>query len=459
MKPVRFLFFSTLTLLFGATSVVAQALDCTAIFRAALAAASENCAFLERNQACLAYGSVMLTLNEGDAASLQPGDRVDASTISTLAQTAESGWALTIMQLQFNQPDSAPEYNSVLMVLGNVSLDQHLVEMQFAEADEEIPGMYAQINAGLGDDGRPSPLQSLSFASTSGSPCDDALPNGIVIQSPNLTPADVAYLPTQVQINDWRFALGSTVFVAVEQTGEMIAEVFEHFATVSAEDGSILVVAGEGIELPADTPSVSNEDGTVVIVPRPTPEESLFSGIWDVLFGEEEIVNRTPSNSPGSGRVESITPAGQIVRDGIWKYEVYDDYSFGDCIMNIWNEQLIVDYIMLDEVLDVSADGRPTMMRFFDTDYQLDPHEDDSGGYEARKWALGNMIYEQITLYTMPYYIYGRFIGIIRDEYAARNCIHIVHYSISSCLMDVFYDDTAGDGDCPAEIHTVMGTR
>ena len=458
MKTIfRTLIYALLVGIFGAVSALAQ-LDCPAIFQQALESARVNCAGLERNQACFAYGSASLEAAEGydGAVFAAPGDHIDASAIGSLNQSAESGWALTVMRLQLNQPDAAPAYNSVLLLMGDVSLQQEAVEQPVSALDEEMPGMSEQLNEALGEDGIPAPLQGFSFTSAADSPCAAELPHGIVIQSPNLTPVDAAYLPTAVRVNGWDLSLGSTVLVNTLESGETVAEVLEHFMTAGGQDGDVLVLAGQGIELPAGTPFVGSEDGTVVVVPRPTPEEEGDSWL-DELLGEEEVANRPPDDSATTGRVEMVTQDSQIVAGGVWKLEFYDDMSYGDCIMNFWADELEPDYISLEQIMEFDGEGLPTSIKWLEHDYDL---EDLGYRYEGRNWALEGMIYEQIDVSPVtPYYIHGRFIGIVRDPYAPRACIHIVPYSLSSCLMDAMYDQTDGSGDCPIEIHAAMGTR
>ncbi|MCC6614152.1 MAG: hypothetical protein IT320_11790 [Anaerolineae bacterium] len=474
MKPVRILIYALLVGVFGVASAYAQALDCPALFRAAVAAAAEHCAGLERNQACLASGSATLvpTADHAGASFAQPGDRIDAAAIDSLTQTGGASWALTVMRLQLNQADTAPEHNSVVFVMGDVSLQQQLPDPTVVEEDGELAEMQDQINETLGEDGVPSPMQAFNLTTAAEQACGDELPHGVIVQSPNLTPADEGYLPTQLWINGWSFSLGSTVLVNAETDGSAAVEVLEHYATVAGEDGDVTVLVGQGIDLPPGTPYVGNEDGTVVVAPRPTPEAaedgSLFDGLLDELFGEEEeqIANRPPRRSNNSGKLEALTDDDQIAPAGIWRFDMNSESSAGDCVMNIWAGQLQeVDYIELTDMIHLDPAGYPSGLSFFGMDYSLSASQSFTFGrtasdhYVARKWPLGDMVYEQFNIDRItPFYISGRFTGIVRGS-GSHYCLHIVTFSLESCLMDVIYDETDGRGICPAEIHQAMGTN
>jgi len=474
MKPVRILIYVLLVGVFGVASAYAQALDCPALFRAAVAAAAENCAGLERNQACLASGAASLTptADHAGASFAQPGDRIDAAAIDSLAQTGGDNFALTVMRLQLSQPDTAPEHNSVVFVLGDVSLQQQMPDLSAVETDAELAEMQDQINQTLGEDGVPSPMQAFNLTAAVEQACGDELPHGVIVQSPNLTPADEGYLPTQLWINGWGFSLGSTVLVNAEMDGGAAVEVLEHYATVAGEDGDVTVLVGQGIDLPPGTPYVGSEDGTVVVVPRPTPdaadESGLFDGLLDELFGEEEeqVANRPPRRSNNTGRVEELIDDDQIASSGIWRFDMNSESSAGDCAMNVWAGQLQeFDYIELTDMIHLNPAGNPAGLTFFGLDYALsasDGFVSNLGGsdhYVARNWPLGDAVYEQFNIDRItPFYISGRFTGVVRG-FGSHYCLHIVTFSLESCLMDVIYDETRGQGICPAEIHQAMGTN
>lgn len=460
--------------IFGVAGVFAQTLDCPALFRAAVAAAAEKCAGLERNQACLASGSASLspTADYADAAFAQPGDRIDAAAIDSLTQTGGAGWALTVMRLQLNQPDAAPDYNSVLMLLGNVSLQQQAADPAAPANDARVADLTAQVNEALGEDSLPSPLQAFTFTSAADQPCGSELPQGLILQSPNLTPTDGGYLPTEAWVNGWHFALGSTVLVNADADGTTAVEVLEHYAAVGGQDGEVVVLVGQGVDLPAGTPSVSNEDGTVVVVPRPTPEpeDGIFEDLLEELFGEEEVANRPPTPRADTGTVEEIIESdSEIIPYGIWKFEVYSEASRGDCAFNLWQDLIgKSEFISLDEMVHLNSDGHPTSFSLFGIDYSFTSTSgitfgggtlSDNGRYEAFKSPMGDLVFEWLRLDVItPFYLQGRLIGNIRDNFAPRGCVHVFQFELTSCLVDVIYDETSGNGECPAEIHQAIGT-
>ncbi len=172
----------------------------------------------------------------------------------------------------------------------------------------------------------PASLRAFTFAVAPDSPCAEALPQGVILQSPNLTAADDGYRPTEITINDWCFALGSTVLVNAGSDGEIVADVLEHYASIGAQDGDVLVLVGQGVELPEGTPHVTSEDGSITVVPHPTPEEGLFGGLMDELFRRRSR-NRPPQTntdgSDGTGRVEYVSQGiTSSCRKGIWRFSL-----------------------------------------------------------------------------------------------------------------------------------------
>jgi len=458
---------STVVLLLFVLNVVAvfaQAVDCLAAFQTALDAAAENCADLGRNQACLAYGSASLTSAEGaaDDAFTQPGDRVDAAAIAQLAQTGADGWALTLLRLQLNQPDEAEEHNTVLLLMGDL-------ELTAAEWPEVRPSPTSEY---IEESTQSAPLSAFNVDNSNAGPCAGQLPTGVLIQSPNLKPADEGYQITRLFINGWDFALGSTVLVNTFEGGETVAEVLEHYASIGGQDGDVLVLAGQNIELPPGTPFVGSEDGSIVVVPTnqtesPTTadDHGIINDLLQDLLGTEEVANRQPEPPPDNaetmqGNVATgFTNSINIFTDGFWVYDVGMSSFMGDCLMA--NPDMFPsssEIITLDERVVTSPDGSLYGFNYVSMgmDTVLPFEEWDANQYvaEDRMGIVTTLIdLEVVTRFMMQ----GTITGIIGD--GVQLCVIETPILLESCVVDAFYGATNGNGVCPADIHDAMGTR
>jgi hypothetical protein len=436
----------------GISMAAAQALDCPALFQEALAAARTNCEDVSRNEACLAYGS--LSTDAGELS--EAGERIDLTEVSELTQSAENGWGLTVMRLQLNQPDETEDLNSVVMLLGDVTLT----------ADELIAGPPSAREEYLGEEPPVSaPLSAFDFTSNAEGLCGEVLPSGILIQSPNLTPEDEGFLPTQIQINDRRFTLGSTVLINTDAEGGTVAEVLEHYTSVSGEDGEALVLAGEAIELPADVPFVGNEDGSIVVVgsdgQQPVDEGSTWDFLDDLL-GDDTVANRpVPPPAENGGGVVLNNASGwtntvEVFTDGFWRYGVGESTYFGECLgIELPSFEEI---ITLDERVNYDADG--SLLGFIypvmGTETVIPFEQYGANWYlaEDRMGIVTTLIDLEVAT---PFFMFGSISGVVGD--GVNICVTETPILLESCIVDAFYGTTNGNGLCPASVHDAMGTR
>jgi hypothetical protein len=436
----------------GVSIAAAQALDCPVLFQEALAAAQDNCADISRNEACLVAGS--LTTDAGDFS--EAGSLIDLSEVTELTQSAENGWGLTVMKLQLNQPEEAEDQNSVVMLLGDVTLTvDELIDAPPTPQEEyldEAPPV-------------PAPLSAIDFTSAVESPCGDALPVGVLIQSPNLTPVDEGYETTQIQINDRRFSLGSTVLISTDAAGGTVVDVLEHYASVSGQDGDALVLAGQSLELPADVPYVGSEDGSVVVVGSSTGASTDDSSVLDYLddlLGEDTVANR-PVTPPAEDAATTLNEASgwtnttEVFTDGFWMYDVGETTTFGDCLFLAELPQS-QEIITLDERINYDEDG--TLLGFVYPVMGVEsilPFEQLGADWYAAVDRMG-IVSTQIDLEVQTQFVMsGSITGVIGD--GVQLCIAETKILLMSCMVDALYGSTDGSGVCPADIHEAMGTR
>jgi hypothetical protein len=107
----------------------AQEETCPAIVQTALTALDAACSGTERNQVC--YGNVRVqatpTGNIADFVFDTPGDIVSVSALGTLAlspmDTVAGDWGVALLRLQANLPDTLPGQNVIMLLFGEVVID------------------------------------------------------------------------------------------------------------------------------------------------------------------------------------------------------------------------------------------------------------------------------------------------------------------------------------------------
>jgi hypothetical protein len=463
MKALIHTFGVTLfTLIFGTFGTMAQALDCPALFTAAAQAAFENCSDLQRNQACVASGTVSMTDVNGESLSVSYGDRIDVSTIGSFQQTSEEGWGFTIMQLQLSQPAEVVEHNTVLMVLGDVAvtvdepvdflpqvdgMSEEVVEALAIEAEEDVS----------------APFTSFQFESLESS-CSDELPNGILLQSPNLTPGDEGYLATNLTINNWTVSMGSTAY-AETGDGTTLFSVLEHFGFFSSSEGDgAMVGAGQSAALPDIPRTVSNEDGSVVVTDGPLPEDTSISEyLGDLLnnLGNREPEAPAQNQLPQtSGTVaEGGEPDIRLFTDGFWYFDVGETDVFGGDMCRPFDVSPLDGLITLDDYINVDENG--DLLGFIwpimgvETTMPFEDYNLSNFYITSAKDVIGDTIISVSVVSPMMAEVrVSQFLN-----YISTTCVFRTSILMSSCMLDVYYGKTDGTGRCPREAHEGMGTR
>jgi hypothetical protein len=312
MLPIRKLLWTGLVGLW-VTSVAAQA-DCPAIVQTALDATDAACVGTGRNQAC--YGNIDLSVvpQEGsppfdfDA----PGDIVDVAGVRSLEleplDAASDIWGIALLRLQANIPETLPGQNVTFLLFGDVEIrnavegnlepaivnvtvsgninvrggpssgDERvgaLADGETVVADGQSPdGTWLRIQLADSTSGWVSadlvtadgdvslltvvdplalppppltPMQAFYFQTgINDAPCEEAPDSGILIQTPEGA-GQISFT-----VNDVNIQLGSTAYLQAQSDGEMMVNVIEHQATVSAQGVTQSVPAGSRVRVPLD---------------------------------------------------------------------------------------------------------------------------------------------------------------------------------------------------------------
>src|SRR5947209_2983572 len=120
MKHFRKLIYFLLALCF--TTVLAQATDCSAIVKQALADVQQVCGSTGRNQACYGYVSLQATPREGvqNFSFTKAGDIANVADLASLQLTpldpVKNTWGIAMMKLQANLPDTLPGENVTFLM-------------------------------------------------------------------------------------------------------------------------------------------------------------------------------------------------------------------------------------------------------------------------------------------------------------------------------------------------------
>lgn len=116
-------------LLLAAAPVLAQSQDCSVLTQQALAASSQFCSSLGRNQVC--YGNNQIEASGWDGVALpefsEPGNLASVFDLSQLVtaplDTVSNTWGVAVLSLQANLPETLPGQNVTFVVFGNTQLD------------------------------------------------------------------------------------------------------------------------------------------------------------------------------------------------------------------------------------------------------------------------------------------------------------------------------------------------
>jgi hypothetical protein len=284
---------------------------CPDIVRQALTTTADLCEETGRNQAC--YGHSLLEAKPQPNVSRlkfdQEGDVVKVDHLRSLRLSVmddnTGAWGISLMRLQANLPDSLPDKNITLLLLGDVEIDQAVTAVTTLEATVHtagninvrqtpsldarvitslVPGQVVTADGRLADnswvrvrlpDNRGTgwvagwllfsesdfknlrvveassryygPMQAFYFRSgLNDALCAEAPNSGLLIQTPEGV-AEVTLLINEVDIQ-----IGSTVFFQAQSGGDMVIRVIEGSAQVSAFDTTYKATAGNQITVPLD---------------------------------------------------------------------------------------------------------------------------------------------------------------------------------------------------------------
>jgi hypothetical protein len=300
MKQLAFLVLSLL----GIISIVAAQAECPDIVQDAIEVVGEDCAAVERNQACYGNGSIDVEpqvgaeLDEFDSR----GDQISIVDIETmsLSELNESlnEWGVALLSVQANLPDTLPGQNLTVLLFG---------EVQIENAGDSMEAFY--FSSGVGE-----------------SACNEA-PNGMLIQ----TPEDAGTI--ELVINDVGVELGSTAYIAAEPDGLLTFALLEGASTLTVEDEAVKLEAGTFSTVDLD------EDGLAADVPsEPLPIEGNLelpilplSALPREIDFEQGDTATTDSSTSSNNSGERIIP-----RSGSWTYVSGDVQAEGaDCMPQI----------------------------------------------------------------------------------------------------------------------------
>jgi hypothetical protein len=112
--------------------VTAQVADCPASVNEILATLGDNCAAMNRNQAC--YGNIAIDVTTQDGAPSfefdSVGDVIDAGAIQTIRLSPYQSvdeWGLALLKLQANIPDSLPGQAVTMLLFGDTEIENRVV--------------------------------------------------------------------------------------------------------------------------------------------------------------------------------------------------------------------------------------------------------------------------------------------------------------------------------------------
>ena len=258
--------------------------NCPNIVKAALAVTNNQCARTGRNKAC--YGNNSATVEpQAGVTNLNfsnPGDIADLQAIRTLhlsgMDAATNQWGVALMRIQADLPDTSPQDNVTLLLFGNVDLTDaspqasavrptqtaELLNGQLSATPSETVLLTAtpaaESNATVTAEPSPAyiykPMQAFYFKSGAGtSPCAEAPPDGILIQSPR------GKQKVELSVDGVRLQLGSTVFLTAQPSGELVVKTIEGSVQVEA--------AGKQVTIPAGTQSAVKLDSNLNVTGAP----------------------------------------------------------------------------------------------------------------------------------------------------------------------------------------------
>lgn len=370
--------FGFLTLCICPAVLLAQSSECAAQMQEALGALAVACADVGRNQWC------------------SPEQRAALTTIETLDTTAEN-YGASLMQIQANLPDTLPDQNVTLLLLGDVwlkklpgtlvpelqivtnsavnirqspsSVDWIITEMPadtlLTAVGRNAAGDWLQVKLPDGDNAVPQenrtgwlyagnvtasgyieslyvvdtipserPMQLFQFESVSKG-CSDYVASGLLLQ----TPPDAGWI--DLQINHVPMRLNATLFLQATLPGEMILHVLEGVVKVRPLGVPVDVPAGAELRIPM------NELG----LPAASPALLDAYAHEIIAFLPVEYLPHLITTPPllDSPQIDQLRQANSP-RAGVWlvKYDIPH--------VNCFAGQYILQYHTAEIVLNVMDD-------------------------------------------------------------------------------------------------------
>jgi|GEM_PF-1870332 len=290
-------------------AAIAQNGDCAALVEAAIAAAQEACQDAAAGEVC--YGNAGVSaesrLDAADFVFGTAGDIVSAADLETLTSTAFDAeaerWGVTTIRISAGLPEGqfvtmlifgeVAVQNAVAPVDGEsvtleltalqsanvraypstegrvvgsltngqvVTSDARLADqswLRIALEDGTVGWIFKDLVSGdagadvlaVADPDEPlySAMQAFTFSSgRDDAPCDGAPESGILLQ----TPGDARRVT--VNVNNVEIELGSTVYLQAAAGEDLLIDVLEGQASVTADELTVYVPAGAGVNVPLD---------------------------------------------------------------------------------------------------------------------------------------------------------------------------------------------------------------
>ena len=204
----------------------ASGLACSSMVENALNLVKDSCVNVGRNRICYGNHQITATLRDGYTGDFsEPGQQLDIIALNSIELAAlnvdSSEWGITLAKVQAGLPDTLPGQNVTMLMFGDTQI----------RAEEPIEN-----------------VQAFYFVSaiTPNIACNEAPPDGLLVQSPD------GAINVRFYLNNVLIELASTVFIQAVPDGEMLIRVLEGQATVTAQGMTHIVAAGALTRIPLD---------------------------------------------------------------------------------------------------------------------------------------------------------------------------------------------------------------
>lgn len=261
-------------LLLNAVGIV-TAQDCPAGVDDTLDIITQLCETAERNEAC--YGNLAVLIEprntDIDYTFENPGDRMAVPDIARLellpATEQSSDWGIVLLQVQTDLENTMPGQQVTIALFGEV-LFENTTDV---EADH---------------------LDAFYFSSGIGTPVCEQAPDGILVQTPE------GDFDITMTINEVIIEPGSTFFLQAAPGDQMTVTVLEGEITLTVEDETLSVAAGEHAAIPLDA------DGTAAGPPQSYTPPDDYADLLAAL--PLALLPREITPPSGSGTDMSSSP-------------------------------------------------------------------------------------------------------------------------------------------------------